>query len=362
MIMSHRLTIFLIAIVCLSTALISIPITTRDAHALNFDALDIYHSTWIENQSTTPLLYHFEPYNISIPLPYSHLMATDFGLNVSSGTNVKSDYITNDFEVSCWLQANLGKIDLKGNPFPDYIFKSRIDLFDPSQIVIQKFTSIFLVIVSIFIIMLFVSVIGLVFLDKYVFHTVLQNCFRSDNKISWDRTKKEIRRFSQLILKIVMIIVLYIAFNATLLFLCHEYIVPIPTVIKIFSVFNIDPVVWEDNIEIGIFGDIGAEYDRWSNKKGYSYETDRFFQEFLWDYWYILIALILYFGVSFYLSVFKFSLGMFKPYKMGVKRRKFFYYSIERHRLNKKMLETDQPVSSGNNTENASKKIPDAES
>jgi hypothetical protein len=282
-------------------------------------------------------------------------MSTDFGLNVPSGTNVKSDYITNDFEVSCWLRANLGEIDLKGNPFPDYIYKSRTDLFDPSQIVIQKYTSIFLVVASLLIIMLFLSITSLVFLDKYVFRTVLQNCFRSDKNISWARTKKEIRRFSQFVLKIFIIIVLYTAFNATLLFLCHEYIVPIPTVIKIFSVFDIDPVFWEDNIEIGIFGDIGQEYEGWSNKKGFSSETGRFFQELLWNYWYILIALILYFGFSFYLSVFKLSLGMFKRYKMRVRRRKFFYHSLERHRLNKKTLETDQPACSGNNTENASK-------
>ena len=355
MIVPQRLTIFVIAIVWLSILLISLPITTRNAHALKFDALVIDNSTCIENQSTTSLLYHFELNNIHTTLPYSHLMATDFGLNVPSGTNVKSDYFTNDFEVSCWPRANLGEFDLKGNPFPDYIYKSQTDLFDPSQIVIQKYTSIFLVIASILIIMLLFTCTGLVFLDKYVFHTVLQNCLRSDNTISWARTKKEIGRFAQLILKIVIIIVLYIAFNATLLFLCHEYIVPIPTVIKIFSVFDIDPVVWEDNIEIGIFGDVGEEYEEWSRKKDFSPETGRFFQEFLWNYWYILIALILYYGFSFYLSVFKLSLYMFKRYKMRVRRRKFFYYSVERHRLDKKTQETDQPVCSGNNTENASK-------
>jgi hypothetical protein len=354
MIVPHRLTVFVIAIVWLSTALIPNQITTRDAHALNFDAIVIDSSTWIEKQSTTTLLlYHFELYNI--PLPYSHLMATDFGLNMPSGTNVKSDYITYDFEVFGCLRANFDEIDLKGNSFLKNIYESRTDSFDPSQIVIQKYTSIFLVIASILILMLLFTCTGLVFLDKYVFHTVLQNCFRSDNNISWARTKKEIRRFFQFVLKIVIIIVLYTVFNATLLFLCHEYIVPIPIVVKIFSACDIDPVVWEDNIEIGILGDIGEEYEEWSRKKGFSPETSRFFQEFLWNYWYILIALILYFGFSFYLSVFKLSLYMFKRYKMRVRRRKFFYYSVERHRLNKKTLETDQPVCSGNNTENESK-------
>jgi len=355
MIVSHRLTIFVIAIVWLSTALISIPITTRDAHALNIDALVIDYSTWIENQSTTTLLYHFEPYNIPIPLPYNHLMATDFGLNVPSGTNVKSNYIANDFEASGALRANLGEIDLKGNPSQDYIYKSRTNWLDPSRVVIPKFTSFFLVIASILIIMLFLTCAGLVFLDQYVFRTVLQNCFRSDKNISWARTKNEIRRFSKFVLKIIIIIVCYTAFNATLLFLCHEYIVPIPTVIKIFSVFDINPVVWEENMEIGTFGDIGEEYDEWSKGKGYSPETSRFWQEFLWNSWYILIPFMLYFGFSFYFFVFKLSLGIFMPYKKSVTRRRIFYYSVDRHRFVRKALETDQPVCSDNNTENASK-------
>ena len=355
MIVPHRLTIFVIAIVWLSTALISIPIKTRDAHALNFDALDIDHSIWIENQSTTTSLYHFEPYNIPIPLPYNHLMATDFGLNVPSETNVKSNYITNDFEVSGWLRANLGEIDLKGNPSQDYIHKSRIDSFDPSQVVNQKFASIFLVISSILIIMLFFTCASLVFLDTYLFRTVLQNCFRADKNISWDRTKKEIGRFSKFVLKIFIIVVWYTAFNATFLLLCHEYIVPIPTVIKIFSVFDINPVVWEENMEIGTFGDIGEEYEQWSKGKGFSPETGRFWQEFLWNYWYVLIPCMLYFGFSFYFFVFKLSLVIFMPYKKSVSRRRIFYYSLDQHRLVKKTLKTDQPVCSGNNTENASK-------
>ena len=362
LIVSHRLTIFVITIVWFLSALISLQITTRDAHALNFDALVIDYSTWLEIQSTTTLLNHFELYNIPISLPYNHLMATDFWLNVPSETNVKSNYITNDFKVSNWLRADLGEIDLKGNSFPDYTYKSRTDLFDPSQAVIQKFTSIFLVIASILIIMLFLTCTGLVFLNQYVFQTVLQNCFRSDKTISWARTKKEIGRFSQFVLMIFIIIVWYTAFNATLLFRWHEYIVPIPTVIKIFSVFDINPVVWEENIEIGIFGDIGEEYEEWIEEKDFSPETGRFWQEILWNYWYILIAIMLYFGVSFYFSVFKLSLAIFMRYEKSVSRQRIFYYSIDQHRSVRKTLETDQSVCSGNNTENASKLKSDAES
>ena len=130
---------------------------------------------------------------------------------------------------------------------------------------------------------------------------------------------------------------------------------PIPIVVKIFSAFDIDPVSWEENIEIGVFGDIGAEYEQWSKSKDFSPVMARFWQEFLWNNWYILIALLLYFGFTFYFSVLKISFGMFMHYKKRVIRRSLFYHSVDQHKLNKKMLDTNQLAHSGNNTENDSK-------
>ena len=283
--------------------------------------------------------------------PDIYLPPTDFWFNDSSEASFTSNYGTNNSKA---FNAYLG-IDFKGNPLPINFFASYEDLFDPSQFIIQKLTFWFGIVACILIGIILLICVSVVFFDKYVFRTVLQNCLRSGKNISWYRTIKEIRRFSQLILKIFITIVFYISLNATLLFFCHEYIVPIPTVIKIFRVFDINPVVWEENMEIGTFGDIGEEYDEWSKGKGYSPETSRFWQEFLWNYWYILIPFMLYFGFSFYFFVFKLSLGIFMPYKKSVTRRRIFYYSVDRHRFVKKTLETDQPVCSGNNTENASK-------
>ena len=353
--MPHRLTIFVVALGGLLTVVIAVSITTRDAYALNFDAFAIDYSTCLENHSTIDLFYPYEPYDNLSLLNFSQLKTADFWLNVSLGENGKSEYISNDFDVSDWPLTNLNEIGIKEITFPGNIYESIIDPVGPSQVVVQKFTSIFLISASILIAMLFFTCAGFVFLDKTTFHTVLKNCFRSDKSISWDRFKKEIGRFSQFVLKIFIIIVYYIVFNATLLTLCHEFIVPVPIVVKIFSAFNIDPAVWEENIEIGVFGDIGAEYEQWSKAKGFSPEIGRFWQEFLWDYWYILIALLLYFGFTFYFSVFKLSLGIFMRYKKRVIRRSIFYYSVDLHRQNKKTFDTNQPVCSGNNTENASK-------
>lgn len=352
--MTQRITIFVIALVGLLTTLIYESIATRDAYALNLDAFVIDYSTCMENDSKKDIFYLGEPYGPLNPLNFNHLKTTDFLLNGPLGNNTKREYIANDFEVSGCLPTNINEIDIKKILFPDKIYKSEIDSFDPSQVVVQKFTSIFLIFAAILIFMLFFTCTILVFLDKITFHTVLQNCFRPDKSISWERIKKEIRRFFQFILKVFIIMVCFIVFNATLLTLCHEYIVPIPIVVKIFSAFDINPVVWEENIEIGVFGDVGAEYEQWSKSKDFGPVTARFWQEFLWNNWYIVIAFSLYFGFTFYFSVLKISLGMFMHYKKRVIRRSLFYHSVDLHRLNKETLDTNQPVCSVYNNENGS--------
>ena len=244
--MPQRLTIFLIALVGLLTNLISVSITTRDAYALKISAQE----------------------------------TIDFWLDLPFGKNAIKEYITNDFKVGDWLLTNLDEIDVKEVPSPDNISISEIDSIDPFQIVVNKFSSNLLIFPSILIIMLFFTCAGFVFLDKFTFQTVLHNCLRSDKSISWRRIKKEIGRFSQFVLTILIIIVFYIVFSATLLALCP--------------------------------------------------------QEFLWNSQYRLIALLFYFGITFYFSIFKLSRVIFKGYKNRVIRRSDFYYFNDLDRLNKK--------------------------
>jgi hypothetical protein len=349
MIKNHRLTILVLVIAGLSTAFITVPITSRKAHALSFDAKVIGHP------GNKAIYYNEKTDKVNTIFDFEK-GAIDFWLNVPSEAGAEDNFETYNFKSLDSLYAYLGAIDLKGNPLPTYIYDPPEDLFDPSQAVIKRYIFNFGVIAFILTGMMILICAGFVFLDKYAFRIALQNCSRSGNNISWDRTKREIRHYSRFVLKVLMIIVLFISFNATLLYLCHEHIVPIPTVIKIFSYFDSNPVVWEKNIEIGKFGDIGEEYEEWSKEQGFSPETGRFWQEFLWHNWYILIAIILYFGFSFYFSVFKFSLKMFMRYKMRLMRRRGFYYAVDRHRLVKKTEEIDQPECSDNNFEIASKK------
>lgn len=174
--------------------------------------------------------------------------------------------------------------------------------------------------------------IGLVFMDIPLFKTVIRNCYRIESTFSTKRTKKEIKHLALLAFRITSVLAVYLILNVCILTLCHKFIVPIPIIVKIFTAFDVDRVVWEDNIEIGMFGDIGEEYEQWSEKQGFSYRTARFWQEMLWHNWIILMVLLVYFGTSFYYTVLKVTLSFFRRYKRRVYRRRRIYsrYDISR--------------------------------
>jgi hypothetical protein len=104
-------------------------------------------------------------------------------------------------------------------------------------------------------------------------------------------------------------------------------VVPIPIALKIFSAYHIDPEVWEYNIEEDDLGDVGAEYEDWSEGYGFSKRTARFWQYFLWFTWPFLICYSLYAFALLYLFIIKFSGALFAYYKKKVLRRKVVYHA-----------------------------------
>jgi hypothetical protein len=102
--------------------------------------------------------------------------------------------------------------------------------------------------------------------------------------------------------------------------------VPIPIALKIFGGFHLNPIAWEYNIEKGDLGDVGAEYEAWSKKKGFGKRTAVFWQYFLWYAWPFLIAYALYIFIFFYILIHRLSNVLFADYKRKVFRRKTAYY------------------------------------
>lgn len=96
-------------------------------------------------------------------------------------------------------------------------------------------------------------------------------------------------------------------------------------VIDIFSAFEVDAQAWEAAIETGELGDVGADYEAWGEGKGFSENRLRFWQEFLWSFWPMIVGVVVVFGIGFYWFMSRYFLRMLTKYGKGVVKRERKY-------------------------------------
>ena len=121
--------------------------------------------------------------------------------------------------------------------------------------------------------------------------------------------------------------ILFVGVTAAPIVWTHAYIVPIPILINVFSVFHLDEETWEENIFKGEAGAVRDEYEDWRKQQGISRETSLTFQKFLWHSWYILAAYGMFLMLSFYLLLFRTCRALFSHYRKQVLRRELSYFS-----------------------------------
>ncbi len=162
-----------------------------------------------------------------------------------------------------------------------------------------------------------------------LFRSTLRNCVRLDGSISSKRTWGEITRLFKLGVVLLIIPLSFVAVNGMVIYFVHNYIIPIPIATNIFSVFDIDPVVWENSIENEALGDVGAQYEEWSQRKGFSPQSARFWQETLWSNWVFFALFTLYLVGTFYFLVVKMCSAVIIYQKKGLSRRREIYYNMD---------------------------------
>ncbi len=74
----------------------------------------------------------------------------------------------------------------------------------------------------------------------------------------------------------------------------HNFVIPLPMALNVFSAYDSDKDLWEYKIEKENLGDLGEQHEEWSSEKGLGYESSRFWQNDLWENWrtYILMGVI----------------------------------------------------------------------
>ncbi|MGB6382881.1 MAG: hypothetical protein WBG51_17045 [Syntrophobacteria bacterium] len=163
--------------------------------------------------------------------------------------------------------------------------------------------------------------------DENVFVSALLNCVWPDGRINQTRAWREIRVLVKFVSSLLLILFLFFAISAAPVVWVHSYVVPIPIVMKIIAVFDINEEAWEANVFEGRAGNVRQEYETWRKEKDMSEQMAFFWQKSLWNSWLILVAFGLYVSFCFYRLVLKFFFELFRRYKKGVLLRQSIYAS-----------------------------------
>lgn len=169
------------------------------------------------------------------------------------------------------------------------------------------------------------SLVVLAMVPWQVVRLALQNCIRLDGSTSWRRVRRETIRLMRLVAGLLVMPVLAAVLVGSVVAVIHSYIVPLPVVHDVFRAYHSDPLVWEDNIEIGSLGDVGEDYEQWSQRKGFSPETARFWQELLWHNWMPAAIFALLIAVVLLWLFARYYVSLVRHYQKGIVQRRRMY-------------------------------------
>ena len=167
--------------------------------------------------------------------------------------------------------------------------------------------------------------------NENVFVSALLNCVCPDGGINQTRAWREFRVLVKFVSSLLLTLFLFVAISAAPIVWIHSYVVPIPIVIKIFGVLDINEEAWEADVFEGRAGKVREEYEAWRKKKDMSKRSTFFWQKFLWNSWPVLCVIGINVFFCFCFLVLKVFFELFRRYKKGVLLREGIYVSRDGH-------------------------------
>ena len=167
--------------------------------------------------------------------------------------------------------------------------------------------------------------------DQNVFVIALFNCLGPDGRIDKTRAWREIRVLIKFVSTLLTVLLLFVGISAAPIVWIHSYVVPIPIVIKIFGVLDINEEAWEADVFEGRAGKVREEYEAWRNERDMSKRMAFFWQKSLWNSWPVLSFIGINVFFCFCFLVLKVFFELFRRYKKGVLLREGIYVSRDGH-------------------------------
>jgi membrane protein required for beta-lactamase induction len=168
--------------------------------------------------------------------------------------------------------------------------------------------------------------------NTHVIGLALENCVRLDGSISRKRIFKEIKHLSRYYAAISLVVAILMGVVYTALVVIDDYLIPISIVGDVFSLFDPDPVAWEEAIKRGPMGNLDQRFEDWSARRGYDSKTPEIWADVLFQNWLSILIIALAIIVMLYVIQVKVFTGMTRYYEMHTLLRRRAYLKKDRQR------------------------------
>ncbi len=159
------------------------------------------------------------------------------------------------------------------------------------------------------------------------------NCRRMDNSFSRLRAKKELRQLVSFSAEVLMVPILALGLSGAALMAVHTWLIPLPLLEQVISLFEPSFAKWDDNMESGEFGDVGRTYGEFAESAGYSRETAYSMRKTLKHGWWVFAILFVAFAVFIYWFVTNYYLYVVDQYRKGIFERQTEYSRVDEKRM-----------------------------
>lgn len=146
------------------------------------------------------------------------------------------------------------------------------------------------------------------------------------------RSRHEAKRLLDFLAELVLAPLFAFALSAGVLLFVHEFIMPIPMIADIASMYSADMAVWDARMETGKLGDVGVTYLEWRLQQGFSRASSDFWRSFLRQNWFFLAVCTLVFAAFQYWFWTRYFAATVGAYYRGLTKRRKVYMKRDMER------------------------------
>ncbi len=153
----------------------------------------------------------------------------------------------------------------------------------------------------------------------------VRNVRRADGSLSGKRLRIEMRGAVSFMTEVLLAPVLATTMLVGGVFVIDRYVIPLPLLRDVVSLFDAKFDVWDERMESGRFGDVGLSYGEWARSRGYSANTSYSLRKFLKNNWLALAVVVVAGAVFIYWFVVQYYLSALLQYRNKVAGRRERY-------------------------------------